>query len=110
MTAMRHPTFARRLTILFVVVSSLLGLLLLDGQVCFGQRSLTETQLVLLVGGLILSFAAYCFWAANHVRCPQCRVLCSWHSDETNRGRRVACPRCSTVWDLGITFQSDSGG
>jgi hypothetical protein len=107
---MRHPTFRRKLTILFAVVFALTIVLGLNLAGYLGPRVLTDTQQILLIGGLILGFLVYGFWAGNHVKCPRCSVPCIWYSEEANQGRRVSCPQCSTIWDLGISYNSDSGG
>jgi hypothetical protein len=105
-----HPTFHRQLTLLFVPCFLVGGVLMVDGIGLFGRHFLPQTLSIILAATLIFGLVLYGFWAGNHVRCPNCGDRCQRHSDEPGKGRKVVCLRCKIIWDLGTSYNSNSGG
>ncbi len=103
----KHPTFYRRLTVLFVIVFSFTLVLFFNLAGYLGPKFLPEGLQIGMAFVNMFGFVIYGFWAGSHVKCPQCSSRCERYSDELNEGRKALCRHCSVIWDLGITFNSD---
>ena len=106
----KHPTFHRRLTLLFAICFLSSGTLFCDLTGKAWTPLLPQGLSMVLVGVLIFGFMVYALWSGKHVKCPQCGLECEFKSDEPGKGRKVICRRCEIVWDLGTSYNSDSGG
>jgi uncharacterized C2H2 Zn-finger protein len=69
-----------------------------------GDPLFSDTVGIMLGGVIIFSAISYVFWLGNHVKCPQCNAIFKKYSDEHNRSRKVVCPRCGVIWNLGISY------
>lgn len=110
METKKYPSFHKNLFIKIVLAILVSGALFLNTYFFEGKNFLAGDLGIILMGIIIFSVIAYGFWASNHIKCPKCSSLCEKYSDELNKNRKVICKKCEIVWDLGVSYNTDSGG
>ncbi|MBN1906116.1 MAG: hypothetical protein JW927_13575 [Deltaproteobacteria bacterium] len=104
----KHPNFNRKMN--YVIISGiLLSGLFFSNILGFIKPQIIPMTVGILLGGIIIfSTIIYCIWISNHVACPKCSGKCKRYSDSPNKSRKVVCPKCRIIWDLGVSFNLDS--
>jgi hypothetical protein len=104
----KHPSFSRQLSLVILGAIFSSGLIFCNIVGLIGPQ-LIPTNAGILIGGAIIVFAVvYGFWLGNHVNCPEGSTKCERYSDELNKSRKVFCPNCQSVWDLGVSYNTDA--
>ena len=104
----KHPNFNRKLSLIMIIGFSLAGLIFCNILEII-KPQIIPTNLGLFMGGAIIFYILiYGFRAGKHVKCPECSAICERCSDEYNKGRKAVCPKCQIIWDLGVSYSSES--
>ena len=101
-TEKKHPTFSKRVGIILFLALFASGLILADIMGFLGPQVISGDAGIWLGGMIIVAAVSYVFWAERNVSCPECGVKCEPFSDKLNRCRKVRCPLCLVVWNLGV--------
>ena len=107
MVEKKHPNHSQRIATVMISALILAGTIFLNLFGFIGEPVFSGTIGIVLGGFVICSAILYVFWLGNHVKCPQCGLLCVKHSDELNKSRKVACTRCGVIWNLGVSYNMD---
>jgi len=75
-----------------------------------GHKLIPATPVIVIAGAIIMFTAFYIFWFGSNVKCPLCSVECKRYSDELNKNRKVDCPECNIIWNLGVSYNTDADG
>lgn len=103
----KHPYYSRRLGLVVIGAIILSGLILGNLAGVIGPQLIAKNAGIFITCVIVFSVLVYGFWIGSHVKCPECSTQCERYSDEHNKSRKVLCPKCEIVWNLGVSYNLD---
>ena len=102
MTEKNHPSYPRRLVVVFLLCFSGIVITILDGSGRLGMPVFPPAVSILTVAALIAWVIFYSEWSVRHVKCPICSSNCTTWPNGSGEEKRVCCEYCQIIWKLGV--------